>query len=291
MNIEKLAYILNAEGYTCKAVDNSSSIRIFGIEQRLREAEKLADRIKRQIKNEKTAKEVLERPFIATENLYSHLRWRVSKKNQVFPSNEEILQRVDAENSNLILIINGLMTQPKDSVPLRRQLVKEGIQSISVNYPWKRDFEENTKYLSEEINEILRRIRKDKIILLGFSTGADLVRYMTVEDMIPPVGVVLCAPVTNGKVPDLRDYALFGNLTDYHNPKKQKGRRTLEKFTRKIKSPYVTIANLHDNFVPLASALDINGPNLIVSDYGHLESIGNNEKFNRIYLEAIKSLL
>jgi len=220
----------------------------------------------------------------------NHILWR-----HPIVDDNNVLEQLDG-SSKLVIGIHGLLQSRKAFYRLRNSLHENGFSFLSVGYDSK-PFEQCAEEVLEELNTLSGEPHS-KAFLLGHSTGADILRYLFAKEKISGKrtlsdkfdGLILSAPMTNGKVPDIKDKILFRNLDlSYHNPETEKGREILAYFKETLLVPNITVPALNDSFVPLASSLDLSGINLVLGKHGHIAETGCNQQFNQVYLSCLEN--
>ena len=220
--------------------------------------------------------------------------------NELLHRDMDIVQRENDRNlvsldkdSRLVFLLNGLTLDGRIFSRLRRQLEQEGIKTLALEYDDRAPFKEYCLETGDKIKSLTKSIPCQATAYLGHSTGADILRYLALtsekRDVLLDSPLLLAAPCTNGKRQDLKDKLILGNKEDYCNFALRESHETIQLLQKKVKNA-LTLACSRDRFVPLASAIDTQGLNLIIGNYGHLAMTGCNIRFNQLYIEVINSL-
>ncbi|MBD3253359.1 hypothetical protein GF386_06505 [Candidatus Pacearchaeota archaeon] len=283
MDVERLEESLYAEGVYSRIYDyRGNSFRDLG--ERSAEVERLSTTINGELKNDNIPSE-LHGMFCLARNLYD----TAVRADAVRRENDSVLERLTA-GSRLVVGLHGLRQNSGSFIRFKKKLERGGFEFVGLDYDWRVPFKEFSGKVEEELIDMDVPC---PVYALGHSTGADIFRYVfagNTELAEKFSGLLLSAPVTNGKKPDLKDRFLFGNAVNYHNPENPESEEVLERFGQRLKIPYLVISAVWDSFVPLESSLDVSGVNVVLGGFGHLAGTGCSKSFNRAYFRCLEFL-
>jgi pimeloyl-ACP methyl ester carboxylesterase len=189
-----------------------------------------------------------------------------------------------SDNGRVVYLIHGLRQSPGAFKPLADLLSALGHRPVAISYDWQRPFAD----CAAEVADALQH--GDNGIAIGHSTGADALRYAAVRGWLPWLqGAIFACPCINGKKAGLLSRCLFSTAEFYCDQTRKESADILPTLAGKPPMDHVTIAALHDRFIPLESALDMHGMNVIVAG-GHMDGTGCGKRFNAVYCACVNYL-
>lgn len=189
-----------------------------------------------------------------------------------------------SDNGMVVYLVHGLRQSPGAFKPLADMLSALGHRPVAISYHWQRPFAD----CAAEVADALQH--GDNGIAIGHSTGADALRYAAMRGWLPWLqGAIFACPCTNGKIAGLLSRCLFGTAEFYCDQTREESSGILPTLAGKPPMNHVTIAALHDRLVPLASALDMHGMNVVAAG-GHMDGTGCQKRFNAVYSACVNYL-